>query len=518
MHTLKRFTENIGWLVIGTLVSNVISIFISIFIIRKLSISDFGIYSLFMGSLSILSIFSINGILLSLRRFIPELIQKRHYSYHKSLIVKLYSVSLLLTFILVLIVFLNKREIGILLNIDKFELYFSVFIINIFLYLQTTISQDVLNSLFEQKVVQIYSAISIILRGVLYAVFATTLTIDLIFIIEATTIGFKAIIFIGYAFKRISDLAKDNNCEIGINEKKKLRTRITRYTLLSTANEVGEGGFSQVSDYYFISAYLGTHAMGLYAFPYKLISSIFSWIPVDRINEMFKLYFINKYYEKNESNEYLTSMFNFLFKIYLLFYGIIVVTLLSYQKLIQIFVFDSKYLETQVLVIIILIFYLNKALGYPTHIIIEIKEHIEYTLYAKVFAVFNVLAVIFVLKYTNWNLIGVALATGVSTSLRFIYVYYRIKSISNTKIIFPEFMKVLSLLAIVGLIMYSLSLVNNLTMQIVLPVLFGSITFLILYRIIRPFHASEEIMLSRFFEKILPKSNIIAKILAFNHT
>ena len=518
MHTLKRFTENIGWLVIGTLVSNIISIFISIYIIRKLSISDFGIYSLFMGSLSILSIFSINGILLSLRRFIPELIQKKYFSYHKSLIIKLYLISLLAAFVLVLIVFMNKKEIGILLNINKFELYFSVFIINIFLYLQTAIAQDVLNSLFEQKIIQIFGTLSIILRGGLYAFFASTLTIDLIFIIEAICVGFKAVFFIWFVLKRISDLTKENNFEIDIKEKRQYRNRITRYTLLSTANEVGEGGFSQVSDYYFISAYLGPHFMGLYAFPYKLISSIFSWIHVDRVNEIFKLYFIKKYYEKNESKDYLTSMFNFLFKVYFLFYGMIIVSLLSYQKLIQTFVFNSKYLETQILVVIILIFYLNRALGYPTHIIIEISEQIEYTLYAKIFAVFNVIAVILVLRFTNWSLIGVALATGVSNFLRFYYLYLRMKKINNVKIITADFIKVLFMLTIIGLFMYSSSLIDNLALQIIIPVLIGAVIFLVLYRIIRPFNNNEELMISNFFEKFSAKANIISKILALNHS
>lgn len=518
MHTSKRFFENISWLVMGTIISNIISIVISIFIIRKLSIADFGIYSLFIGSLSIFSILSINGILLSLRRFIPELIQKKYFSYHKSLIIKLYLLSLLIAFVSVLIVFLYKKEIGVLLNIREFELYFSIFIINIFLYLQTAIAQDVLNSLFEQKFIQIIGSISIIIRGSLYAFFATNLTIDLIFIIEAICVGFKAVFFLWYVFKKISDLTNENDCEINIKEKVQFRRRITRYTLLSTANEVGEGGFSQVSDYYFISAYLGTHSMGLYAFPYKLISSIFSWIPVDRMNEMFKLYFIKKYYEKNESKEYLTSMFNFLFKIYFLFYGVIIVGLLSYQKLIQTLVFNSKYLETQLLVFIILIFYLNRALGYPTHIIIEVKEQIEYTLYAKIFAVFNVIAVIFVLRYTNWNLIGVALATGISNFLRYFYLYLRMKKISNIKIVVADFAKVLLLLSIVGLSMYWASLSDNITLQIILPLLIGTVTFLASYRVIRPFNNNEELMMSNFFEKISVKANIISKILALNHS
>lgn len=518
MHTLKKMTQNIGWLITGTFISNLISIVISILIIRKLPVEDFGIYSLFIGSLTIISIFSVNGILLALRRFIPELIQKRHFSFHKSIIIKLYLISLLVTFMLVLIVFQYKKEIGILLNIDQFELYFSIFIINIFLYLQATISQDILVSLFEQKFISIISVISILVRGLLYVIFLTKLTVDLIFIIEAICIGVRAIPSVFYVYRKISNLTKSNNLEINFGEKREYRKRIKRYTLLSTANEIGEGGFSQVSDYYFISAYLGPFAMGLYAFPYRLLSSIFSWIPIERLNNIFKPYFINKYYEKNEDSTYLTGMFNFLLKLFLLFYGMTIACIISYQKLIHIYLFNSKYIETQLLLAIILIFYIFNALGFPTHIIIEIKEKIEYTLYAKIFALFNVLAVIFVLSFTNWNLIGVALATGISRFLRYYYLYLKMKKMSHVNIFAPDLLKTISIILLSGICMYLMSLIINLYMQIITPILVGGILFIGLYRLIKPFNDKEEILLSKFLTKFSIKMNVITKILALGHS
>ncbi len=518
MHTLKRFTENIGWLVIGTVFSNIISIIVTVLIIRKLPVEDFGIYSLFIGSLTILSIFSINGILLALRRYIPELLQKQYFSFHKSIIIRLYLISVIVMFILVVIAFLFKRELRIILNIPKFEVYYSIFIINIFLYLQITISQDILNSLFEQKFLTIVGLIGIIIRGILYAIFISNLTIELIFILEAVSIAIRAVPSVLYVYKKITKLTTGNDMGISAHEKQDFMKRIKRYTLLSTANEIGEGGFSQISDYYFVSAYLGPYALGLYAFPYKMLNYLFNWIPIGKMNELFKLYFIKKYYEKNENKIYLTSMFNFLLKIYFLFYGIIIAAILSYQKLFQVYVFDSKYLSTQLLVAIILIFSFERAIGFPTHIIIEIKEKIEYTLYAKIFAVFNVLAVILVLQYTNWGLIGVAFATGISGFLRFFYLFIIIIKMNNIKLLYLDFVKIFLLLISIGLIAYLPSLANNLIIQIFLPALLGGISFLTLYRLIKPFNKNEEIMLSGFFEKISIKMNIISKVLALNHS
>jgi O-antigen/teichoic acid export membrane protein len=518
MHTLKKFTENVGWLFLGTIISNIISIAITIFLIRKLPINEFGIYSLFFGSLSIFAMFSINGILVSLTRFSPELIQKNYFTFHKSIIIKLFFISLFMTCVFVILIFIYKDAIGNLLRIPNFSLYYSVFIINIFIYLEFTVSQNILIPLFEQKFLSIINVIGIIVRGCLYWLLFASISIDLIFIIEAVGLGVSTIPSLIYAYNKLSGLAGKSDIVTPSNEKKEYKRRIYRFALLSTASEMGEGGFSQISDYYFVSAFLGPFAMGLYAFPYKIINSIFNWIPIGRINELMRPYFINKYYEKNEDNSYLNETFNFLVKVFILLYGIIIVSILSYQKIINIYLFKSKYIETQLLLSVILMFVLIRAFTFSIYMIIELKEKVEHSLYAQFFAVFNVFAVLFVLRYTGWGLIGVAFATGISNLLRNLYMYLVMKRNTKVKLLFSNFISTISIIVFVGLIMYGSSLTTNYLLQIILPVIAGSISFVILYKIIRPFSIDEEIMLSNIIYRFSPKLRIISRVFGLSHS
>jgi O-antigen/teichoic acid export membrane protein len=352
----------------------------------------------------------------------------------------------------------------------------------------------------------------------LYWIFFPFLSINLIFIIEAIGMGISTIPSLLYAYKKISVLAINSDIQIPVKEKKKYRRRIYRFALLSTASEMGEGGFSQISDYYFVSAFLGPFAMGLYAFPYKIINSIFNWIPIGRINELMRPFFINKYYEKNEDNSFLKEIFNFLVKVYILLYGIIIACIISYQKLINIYVFKSKYLETQLLLIIILLFVLLRAFTFSIYMIIELKEKIEHSLYAQFFAIFNVFAVIFVLKYTGWGLIGVAFATGLSNFLRNLYMYLVMKRNTKVKLLFKNFIDTISIITIVGLSMYGVSLINNLMLQIILPLIVGFITFLILYKLIKPFSETEENILFNTINKLSPKLNIFFRVFGFSQS
>jgi O-antigen/teichoic acid export membrane protein len=518
MHTVKKFSENISWLILGTIISNIISLSITVFLIRKLPINDFGIYSLFFGSLNVFAMFSINGILVSLTRFSPELIQKNYFTFHKSIIVKLFLVSLLATFIFVIIIFLYKEAIGNILNIPNFSIYYSIFIINIFLYLEYTVSQNILIPLFEQKFLSIINVIGIIVRGILYWIFFTRISINLIFIIEAIGLSISTIPSLFHAYNKLSELTNNSDIIIPTIEKNEYKRRIYRFALLSTASEMGEGGFSQISDYYFVSAFLGPFAMGLYAFPYKIINSIFNWIPVGRINELMRPYFINKYYEKNEDNTYLNEVFNFLVKFFILSYGIIIAFILSYQRIINIYVFKSKYIETQLLLTVILSFVLIKAFTFSIYMIIELKEKIQHSLYAQSFAIFNVFAVIFVLRYTGWGLIGVALATGLSSFLRNMYMYLVMKKNTKVKLSFSNFINTISIIFLVGLTMYISSLTPNLLLQIILPVVVGTVVLPKIYKIIRPFSKSEEIILSNFINRFSPKLNIISKVFGLSQT
>jgi O-antigen/teichoic acid export membrane protein len=340
----------------------------------------------------------------------------------------------------------------------------------------------------------------------------------MIFIIEAIGTGISTFPSFIYAYKKLSSLADNSDVDTPFNEKKEYRRRIYRFALLSTASEMGEGGFSQISDYYFVSAFLGPFAMGLYAFPYKIVSSIFSWLPVGRINELMRPFFINKYYEKKEDNIFLVEIFNFLVKFYILFYGIIIASIISYQRLINIYVFKSKYIDTQVLLMIVLSFVLIRAFTFSIYMIIEIKEKIQHSLYAQFFAIFNVFAVIFVLKYTGWGLIGVAFATGISNFLRNLYMYMVMKRNTKVKIYFKNFFSAFSIILLVGLSMYASSLTDHLILNITLPIIVGAIALPLFYKFIKPFSCPEEIILSGLISKFFPKLNFISKVFGFSQS
>lgn len=515
MHDSKSFISNISWLIVGTLLSNIISIFVSIFIIRKLPVEDFGIYSLFLGSLAFFSLFSVTGILVALRRFIPELIKKKYFQYLKNLIVKAYSFGGLLSFICIVIVFFFKNEIGDLLKINKFDVYYTIFAINIFLYLQNSLSSIILISMYQQKILQIAGLLSMIVRGALYAIFLSQINIELIFIIEAVSVAVKAVLEIYFAIRAAQGYSKGENIPIPDAERTANRKRFKRYALLSTTNEMGTSVLSEVSDYYFISAYLGPHALGLYAYPNKILKLIFHWVPISSINNVVRPFFIGKYYSENENLDYLSRVFNFFLKVVTLIYGAICAVVIGYQSLINIVLFKAKYSETETLLIVILSFFLLRSMEHPVNTVMEITEKIQYNVYSKMFAVFNVLTTLFVLNYTNWSLIGVAVSTGISGFLKNYYIYFYMKRLSGIKIIAKEQLRIAAILVPTVAVMYFTSLIPNMILKSLLPILSGTIVFYVVYKNIKPWNEDELSIINKLLEKTLFRLKFVEKIYQF---
>jgi len=213
----RSLKSNLKWLLGGRLFNGIISAIISIYVIRKLEVSDFGIYNLFLGSFSFFALFSTSGVITAARRFIPEFLEKRNYSYLVKIIKLFYSYSILISIILIVLVFIFKESVGSLLNIPKFSEYYTIFSINIFLFLQVSLSGTVAISFYDQKIVTSINVLAPVIRGALYLVFFDVLNLRLIFIIEAIVLFCKLVPFYINIFSKIKKI-RYNKDEINTDE------------------------------------------------------------------------------------------------------------------------------------------------------------------------------------------------------------------------------------------------------------------------------------------------------------
>ena len=512
MDNISKLGYSVKWLFGGTIVSNIINMLVAIFLIRKLPVDKFGIYSMFTASAVMFAVISVNGIIVTLRRFIPELIQKGYIRHLRTIVIVLQLLSFLVCTALIVIVFMNKKEVGHLLNISQFGKYYTIFIVNILLFLQTELCSAILISMYQQKIVTILQMLGVFLRGILYLILFSKVTVELIFAIEAVSLGMKSFPQFWFIFRKISLLQNDSVKPVNEKERTKVNRRITRYTFLSTVDEVGYGILSGISDLYFISAYLGPIAMGLYAFPQKLKSMVFNWIPLVQVNNVIKPFFISKYYAGGEDMVYLEKMFNLILKISILIYGVIAANLIVYQGMLHVFIFKSKYIQTQWLLIIMMFFTVLQCIEFPLGIILEIREKIEFNLYSKVFAVFNIVIVLIILRYSGFGLIGVATATGLSVFLKDYFIYFCMRRMTGISIDKRGLLRTCLVILSFFVVMNLLRNIGDTAYGLVIPLVAAPWLLIVLLRLLRPFNLFEEKLIGYVIDRISGKRNLVSRL------
>jgi O-antigen/teichoic acid export membrane protein len=146
----------------------------------------------------------------------------------------------------------------------------------------------------------------------------------------------------------------------------------------------------------------------------------------------------------------------------------------------------------------------------------EIKEKIQYLIYAKGAAVLNIVLVVLVLKFTGWGLMGVALSTGLSNFIKIYYIYFFMKRVTGIKLNVLEVTKTAITLAPFAATAVALSNLENPTLRLLLPGALGFLVLYIMYRLIQPFNIEEKGFSNQLVSKLPARFSFISKALAFN--
>ncbi|HEX9970857.1 MAG TPA: oligosaccharide flippase family protein, partial [bacterium] len=92
----EKIKQNAKYILFQNLTTPLINLAIGIYIIKKLSVTDYGIYNLLYAVISYLALFSSMGLLNVLQRYIPEFSTKRQFSNIKKLVKYSITVRLIL--------------------------------------------------------------------------------------------------------------------------------------------------------------------------------------------------------------------------------------------------------------------------------------------------------------------------------------------------------------------------------------------------------------------------------------
>lgn len=397
-------------------ISLTIGAFVMTFIIRSLSVEDFGVYTVLYCLIGYVGVIGGLGIPSVFQRFIPEALEKKQYTLLKKLIFRGLILRLLLSGVIVGIIYLLHGPIGRLLKLEGFLGYFSVFSWGIVLSLEAALLTSVLHSLFLHKYSVIASTIHTIFRGsCVFILLQLGWGIRGLLWAEVAAWGLWTVLLsIFYYIKFLRLHPKGPEVSLPLR-------RYSRYGAFSAFSKMGESVLGVSTDFFVITAFLGPGAVAFYAFAHRVIRLFLACMPHIVLLDVIRPSFFTKY-AKSGSQQDLTDMFNLLVKIGAFFLfplaaGIFVLG----DKMIAI-VFKPEYLDALPILWILTVSVVIGIFTAPTGFVLLAIEKAQIGFYSKIFAVYNLLAELLVIQM--YGVIGVVLVTCSAGIMKNLFIYY----------------------------------------------------------------------------------------------
>lgn len=483
------------WVIARFFVSLSVGVFITTFIIRSLTVEEYGLYTILFSLITYVSVISSFGIVEVFRRFIPEAMQASNYSLLKGLVLRGLVLRIVLSALTVSVILLVHGPVGQLLKIPDFINYFSVFAFGIVLYLEATLLTSVLHSLFLHKYSVIASTIYTLFRGACVFLLLK-LGWDILGVLwaEVASWGLWTILqwlLYHFKFSKVHPTSKVAKLPV---------RRYLRYAGFSSLNELGSAALGVSTDFFIISAALGPSAVAIYAFADRVIKLFMSCMPHVLLIDVIRPSFFTKYAETG-SKQHLNQMFNLLVKIGAFSVFPLVVGIFLLGDTMIVLVFKPEYLPAEKILWVLIIFTAINIFAFPTGLVLQALEQVQINLYSKVFAIFNVIAALLVVH--RFGVMGVVLTTCLSGLMKNLYCYWYAKQYGELSVDWPGLVRIATNAALMSVLLYfARPFVDNLLSLLVVATA-GTLMFLVASWANKGFTSQERLWINRIMPRPL---------------
>ena len=410
------------YLAIGKIITPLVTFIITIYIVRKLSIGEFGIYNVLIAAMAYIGLFSSLGLPSIFQRFIPEFHAKKNITKVKKLVLhgSLYRTALAVLLIGIIIIFSDLS--GRLFQIDDWMGYFQLFSLAILFFLETELIGLAMTSLFLHKYYVISNITYVLVRGaLLYYLLSRGWALKGLLMGEVGMYGMFLIFLIFFYATRF---ARKSQEESGNKEDKLPVKRLVKYGSYSYFNEMGVMILNVSTDFFIISAFLGPVAVGIYAFANRVSQMLSRLLPHSLLQEVIQPSFFTKYVN-SDSKTSLEKMGNLLIKVIAFFAMPMALGIIILGDKVIIYLFDPKYISSLQVLWIVASFLTIRHFQAPLGLILQSLEKVNFLFYSKIFAVYNLIMDLIVVQF--WGITGVAVVTGSAVLFQNIFLYYSIK-------------------------------------------------------------------------------------------
>ncbi|MFZ2656273.1 MAG: oligosaccharide flippase family protein, partial [Victivallales bacterium] len=412
MSKAKILLKNTFWIYLNKLVAEVLQVVVTILIIRKLSVDDFGSFNFLVANVMIFSLCGTSAVCTVFNRYIPELFEKKAKRELIALINYGAIVSVAVVGLICVLFYIFKGPLSDFLHMKAMETYAMMFVIYLMFSLLNSLMNSVLASLLLHKILAHVNIAKSLLRTLAYLISLPWLSLETMLFIEIgsviITLTAGIIVYLWYKAKVIDKFDGKDNIEFQWR-------RTIRLGLFSSVNEIGAGVVGKMSDYYIISAMSNAYFTGLYSFAFRIFNMTQQALPMKDFLSVLRPVFFQKFTQPHDKEDFI-QVYNFIVKFMLAVYCLPVLYIWLFGKPVINIIFDPKYIDAYIVTCIIIFSNVIVAVFYPVGLTMLLIEKMEYALYSKIVVVFSIVGGILAMKY--YGILGVVLVTATCDLLK----------------------------------------------------------------------------------------------------
>ncbi|TKJ41544.1 hypothetical protein CEE37_02985 [candidate division LCP-89 bacterium B3_LCP] len=469
---------------IGLLFEKLVTVFVTVYVIRKLPVFEFGVFNLFQDTISLVAVMFSFGIPSLIERFLPELYERGMFKDLNRWVYRALIAKFLLGTVGALICFFGREYIGEFLNSDNFADLYPIFSLGLIFTILNQTAQTVLDTFLLQRRRNVIRVIVSAIRACLYLL-ALSMGYGLVGILWSFSIA--AIVGSLLFTHTIIRIKYPKNVKENTEGMGQLTGRFKRYGAYSYLNEIGGMILSRRIDNYLISSYLNPAAAGIYSFALRIVEMFIGLTPL-RVGHLIISTILFRQFTENPTEDFLQRRFNLLCKLALFLTLPVLVVLVGLRYEITKLI-DERYLKAVNIIALIGVFEALNCFSWPIAWMAQSTERVQVQLWSKIGAIYNIISAIILIPM--YGPIGAAWATGTSAVLKNGLMFFFLRRYLPLTFPWVSIFK----LALTGVLSWGLvEILRQYADGLVLLILLacaGGIVFVVLNKLLNPFDPEE---------------------------
>ena len=392
-----------------------------IVLVRSMPEEDFGVFNLLYAFIPVVSTIASLGLEQTLRRYQPEYLSANNIAAARWLVRFVASARFGTNVILLAVILLAWNQVAPIFKLTPYRGEFAFFCMLVLLHFQANILQLSLSANMLHRFSIGSLAVLSLLKLIAYASIAWFGSLTLTTAIFADTLATAiAYFFLLKAYRRHCPTPADGE---PFRPSTTERKRLFRYGLLNNFNDAGAFVLSAKSDNFFIAAFLDPIGVAVYSFYTRLNQMVAHLQPTSLFDSVIQPVIFSV--PHTDADQAIPKYFSLLLNAGLILQWPLLAFSFVYHREFIAVIFGGKYGDHSQLLPLVVAFGAFGIIGRPVTLVAQYEEKAGVMLLSKVFAVYNVLALLALIPVAG--IYGAIIATGTATLFKNLFVWWHVR-------------------------------------------------------------------------------------------